>query len=194
MKLFSALYSRVMIWSRHPHAAWYLAGLSFAESSFFPIPPDVMLLPMSLAKPDKALRFALITTLFSVIGGIFGYIIGWGFFEMIHPLLIKFGYQAAYIEASHWFHEWGFWAVLVAGFTPIPYKVFTIAAGSLMMPIIPFIMASFIGRGGRFFLVAILMKVGGTKLENFLLKTIDRLAIGLIILIVLGIIIWQWYK
>ena len=115
MKLFSKLYEKVMTWSRHPHAERYLAGLSFAESSFFPIPPDVMLAPMSLAKTDKAFRFALITTLASVAGGIMGYGIGYWFIDIIQPLIGDGGrWEHAYTQTQEWFLEWGFWAIFVA--------------------------------------------------------------------------------
>lgn len=175
MKLFSGLYTRVMKWSRHRHASRYLAGLSFAESSFFPIPPDVMLAPMSMAKPDQAWRLAAITTVASVIGGIFGYLIGLFAFEMIEPLLHELGYYQKYLTAKSWFDEWGFWAIFIAGFSPIPYKVFTITAGVISMAVLPFVVASMIGRGARFFLVAGLMSWGGERMEKKLHQYIDLL-------------------
>ncbi|MBU6218064.1 MAG: YqaA family protein [Burkholderiales bacterium] len=175
MTLFSQLYSRVMQWSRHPRAPWFLGGMSFAESSFFPIPPDVMLAPMCLAKPQRAWWFATITTVTSVAGGLFGYWIGAYFFDLIRPWLEASRYWPAFELAQAWFVEWGFWAVFVAGFSPIPYKAFTIAAGVLGMPLIPFTIASFIGRGGRFYLVAGLMRWGGERMEEFLKSNIDRL-------------------
>ena len=174
MKLFSKLYDKVMTWSRHPHAERYLAGLSFAESSFFPIPPDVMLAPMSLAKTDKAFRFALITTLASVAGGAFGYAIGLWFLDVIQPLIGEGGrWEQSYSVTKEWFAEWGFWAIFVAGFSPIPYKVFTITAGAIGMLFVPFIVASAVGRGARFFLVASLMKWGGKEMELKLKQYID---------------------
>ena len=175
MKLFSGLYSRVMQWSRHRHASRYLAGLSFAESSFFPIPPDVMLAPMSMAKPEQAWRLATITTLASVIGGLFGYLIGWFAFEAIEPFLHEIGYHEKYLQAKSWFDEWGFWAIFVAGFSPIPYKIFTITAGVISMAFLPFVIASLIGRGARFFLVAGLMSWGGEKMEKKLHQYVDLL-------------------
>ncbi|MCK7471171.1 MAG: DedA family protein [Desulfomicrobium escambiense] len=131
MRLFSPLYRRAMTWSRHRHAPWYLGGLSFAESSFFPIPPDVMLAPMCLARPERAWQLAWLTTLASVAGGLAGYAIGYFAFDAIEPWLRESRYWAPYQLAVEWFHEWGFWAVFVAGFSPIPYKAFTIAAGVL---------------------------------------------------------------
>lgn len=152
-----------MRWSRHRHAPWYLGGVSFAESSFFPIPPDVMLAPMSLANPARAWRFALLTTLASVAGGLFGYAIGYFAFDALEPWLRESRYWDSYQLAVAWFGEWSFWVVFIAGFSPIPYKVFTIAAGALSMALLPFTLASLIRRGGRFFLVAGLMKWGGAS-------------------------------
>src|SRR5690606_22523107 len=103
----------------HRHAPWYLGGLSFAESSFFPIPPDVMLAPMSLAQPRKAMRFALIATLTSVAGGVFGYFVGMFALELIAPWIQRAGYWEYYQLAQRWFEQWGFWIVLIAGFSPI---------------------------------------------------------------------------
>ncbi len=174
MKLFSKLYEKVMNWSRHPHAERYLAGLSFAESSFFPIPPDVMLAPMSLAKTDKAFRFAFITTVASVLGGILGYGIGVWFLELIQPLISNGGrWEHSYLVTQEWFSEWGIWAVFIAGFSPIPYKIFTISAGAIGMLFLPFVIASAVGRGARFFLVASLMKWGGKEMELKLKLYID---------------------
>lgn len=175
MKLFQAMYIRVMRWSRHPKAPWYLGGISFAESSFFPIPPDVMLAPMCLAQPAKAYRFAALTTLMSVLGGIFGYFIGVWAFDAIEPRLMEWGYGEAYGSARAWFDQWGVLAIFVAGFSPIPYKIFTIAAGSLSMAFLPFVLASVVGRGARFFLVATMMAWGGAKAEAILHKYVDTL-------------------
>ncbi len=173
--LFSPLYRRVMHWARHRDAVWYLGVLSFAESSFFPIPPDVMLAPMALARPHLAWRLAALTTVTSVLGGVLGYAIGWLLFEAITPWLHQLHYWDAYLKARDWFDHWGFWAIFLAGFSPIPYKVFTIAAGTVSMALIPFVLASLIGRGLRFFLVAGLMRWGGATLEASLHTTIDRL-------------------
>lgn len=175
MRLFSALYDRVMRWSRHRHAERYLAVLSFSESSFFPVPPDVLLAPMALARPDRAWRFAAVTTVASVVGGVAGYAIGWLAIEAIEPLLVQFDYVDAYERAVLWFEEYGFWAVLVAGFSPIPYKIFTIAAGALAMFLPGFVLASFVGRGARFFIVAGLLKWGGERMERHLKRHVDTL-------------------
>lgn len=187
--VFSNLYRRVMTWSRHPRAVWILGGLSFAESSFFPIPPDVMLAPMSLAQPRRAVWFATVTTVTSVLGGLFGYWIGALAFDAIEPWLSQSHYWSAFQTAQAWFERWGFWAVLIAGFSPIPYKVFTIAAGVAGMPIIGFVLASLAGRGGRFYLVALLMGWGGARVEAMLETHVDRLgwaSVALVLLLVVS--------
>lgn len=191
MKLFSPFYRRAMAWSRHPRAPWYLGIMSFAESSFFPVPPDVMLAPMSLAQPHRAWQFALLTTLTSVAGGLFGYIIGYFAIEALLPWLQVSSYASAYATAVAWFGEWGFWAVFIAGFSPIPYKVFTIAAGALSMALLPFTLASFIGRGARFFLVAGLMKWGGARMEEALHRYVDRLGWATVAVLVLAVLAYQ---
>jgi len=175
MKIFSPLFERVLGWSRHPKAPWYLAALSFAESSFFPIPPDVMLAPMVVAKPESAWRLAFITTVSSVVGGIVGFLIGMFAIDLIEPLLIDWGYIDAYQLSQDWFLEWGFWAVLAAGFSPIPYKIFTIAAGAMAMPFAPFVLASIVGRASRFFIVAGLIHWGGSRVEDILRRYVDIL-------------------
>jgi len=181
-----------MQWARHRHAPWYLGGLSFAESSFFPIPPDVMLAPMSLAQPKRALQFAFITTLASVLGGIFGYLIGAWAFDLIEPLLRASRYWASYTQAVEWFEVWGFWAIFVAGFSPIPYKVFTIAGGAMSMALAPFIIASIIGRGARFFLVAGLMAWGGERMEAVLHKYVERLGWLTVAIMAIALIVYQY--
>lgn len=187
MKLFSWLYARVMQWSRHRHAPWYLGCMSFAESSFFPIPPDVMLAPMCLANPHKAWRLAWITTITSVLGGLFGYAIGVLAFDTIAPWLQEQPrYWSSYQTALEWFGTWGVLAVFVAGFSPIPYKVFTIAAGVLSMALVPFVLASILGRGARFFLVAGLMRWGGARMEAQLHVYVDRLGWATVGLVVVG--------
>jgi len=186
MNVFSKLMDLVLGWSRHPHAEWYLGGLSFAESSFFPIPPDVMLAPMVMAQPKKAWRLAGITTITSVLGGLAGFAIGVWFIDVIVPYLQEFGYYEKYQTAVEWFGNWGFWAVLIAGFSPIPYKVFTIAAGAMAMPLLPFALASAVGRASRFFLVASLLYWGGERFEKTLRKYVDILGWVTVALIVVA--------
>jgi membrane protein YqaA with SNARE-associated domain len=174
-----------MSWSRHPQADKYLAILSFAESSFFPVPPDVMLMPMSLAKPNMAMRYAWITTIFSLLGGLLGYAIGYFAFESLWPWLVELGYQAKIERVQHFFDVYGVWIVFAAGFSPIPYKLFTITAGAAQMALLPFIVASFFGRGLRFFLVAYLMKIGGEKYEARIRQSVDWMGWGVVGLILL---------
>jgi membrane protein YqaA with SNARE-associated domain len=194
MKVFSYFYDRVMAWSKKPNAPWYLGGLSFAESSFFPIPPDVMLAPMCLATPSKAWHFALLTTITSLLGGLLGYLIGAMAFDFITPYLqANSHYWDAFQKAEIWFKDWGVWAIFLAGFSPIPYKVFTIAAGALAMPLLPFTLASFVGRGARFFMVAGLMKWGGAKMEKNLKQYVDRIGWATIALIVIAIILSKFF-
>jgi membrane protein YqaA with SNARE-associated domain len=152
---------RVLGWASHPRAPWLLGVVSFAESSFFLVPPDVMLIPMALARPQRALHLAAWTTLTSVVGGLAGYAIGALALESIRPWLLDLGHAEAFEQARAWFTAHGFIAILVAGFSPIPYKVFCLAAGSMGMSIPLFVIASFIGRGSRFFLFAALMAWGG---------------------------------
>ena len=189
MSLFGSLYEKVLSWSRHRHAPYYLGGLSFAESSFFPIPPDVMLAPMSLARPDRAMWYAFLTTMTSVAGGVAGYLIGMFAIELIEPLIIEWGYNDAYLAAQQWFSEWGFWAIFLAGFSPIPYKIFTITAGAIAMAFAPFLLASFIGRGARFFLVAWLMSWGGEAMEHRLRQYVDLIGWGLVVIVGVAIVI-----
>jgi membrane protein YqaA with SNARE-associated domain len=189
MQFFSKIYHQIIQWAKHPHAPLYLAGLSFAESSIFPIPPDFMLAPMALAKPIKAWQYAFIATTCSTLGGILGYVLGMFFFKLIYPLLIKFGCAATYQQVEHWFLVWDFWIIFLAGFTPIPYKIFTIAAGAVSMPLMPFVIASLIGRGGRFFLVAALIRLRPSQMEAFIYQYIDRagwLLLATICLVYLG--------
>jgi len=189
--MFKKLYNRVLTWAEHPKAQIYLFILSFSESSFFPIPPDVMLAPMCLAKPKKGFYFALITTLGSVLGGIFGYLIGWFAFDLIEPIIESLNYQDKLEMVQVWFNEWGFWAIFIAGFSPIPYKLFTISAGLMQMLFLPFLLASIIGRGARFFLVAFLITFGGDAIRNTLNKRIEWIGWGMTGLI---IVLLLYYK
>ena len=188
MRLFGPLYDRVLKWAAHPKARWYLGGLSFAESSFFPVPPDVMLAPMTLARPVDAWRLATLTTVTSVAGGVLGYLIGYFALDLIEPWLHSAGYWEGYLRARDWFQTWGFWAVLAAGFSPIPYKLFTIAAGALGMFLPVFVLASLFGRGGRFFLVAGLIRWGGAPMEAQLRRHVEFLGWLLV-----GLLLIAWF-
>lgn len=187
MRIFGPLYDRVLEWSRHRFAERYLAALSFAESSFFPIPVDVMLAPMCLADRPKAWRYATVATVFSVLGGIAGYAIGMGFFEAIEPWLSTSHYWDAYQTSRTWFDEYGIWVIFIAGFSPIPYKVFTIAAGVAALNLPGFFLASLIGRGARFFLVSGLVVLGGEKLDATLRKYVEGIGWAVAVLVAVGI-------
>ena len=191
MHKFLELYEYVLKLANHAKAKYYLFFLSVAESSFFPIPPDVMLLPMCLSNPKKAWKFALITTVGSVLGGIIGYLIGVYAFGFIEPYLYDWGYMSAYERAVIWFEEWGFWAIFIAGFSPIPYKVFTIAGGALLMPILPFILASIIGRGARFYLVALFVIMFGKQADDLIRKHMGKLVWGMVLLIIFFLLIFK---
>ncbi len=182
MKLFEPIYERVLRWSRHRHAERYLGAMSFAESSFFPIPVDVMLAPMVLAARDRWVRLATIATLFSVLGGLAGYGIGYGLFDIIEPWLRESHYWDAYQTSRNWFDEYGVLVVFVAGFSPIPYKVFTIAAGVAVLNLPGFLIASLIGRAGRFFLVAGLVRAGGQSFEDGLSKHVERVGWAVVVI------------
>ena len=184
MRLFSPLYARAMRWARHRHAPAYLGTMSFAESSFFPVPPDVMLAPMCLARPDRAWRFALLTTLTSVAGGLAGYAIGYYAFEAVAPWLQTTKYWASYQTAVQWFNDYGFWAVFIAGFSPIPYKVFTILSGLMQMQLVPFLIASVIGRSLRFFLVGALIFAFGKPVRSFIDRYFNLVALLFFVLLI----------
>ena len=189
MKIFSRLYELVLTWAAHPRATRYLAALSFAESSFFPIPPDVMLAPMVLAQRQRAWMLAAVTTLWSVLGGIAGYLIGMFLFNVVATPVINF-YEAevAFEVVRAKFQAHGVWIVFLAGFTPIPYKLFTISAGLASMSLLPFVAASLVGRGARFFLVAGLIYAGGERFESQLRRYADAIGWTVLILAVLALL------
>src|SRR5947209_7594303 len=160
--MLARLYARVMALAASRNAAWWLALIAFAESSFFPIPPDALLIPMALARPRAAWRFAAICTAASVAGGVLGYLIGLAVFDQVaRPILDLYGYGAAYAAFQAKFGEYGLWIILIKGLTPIPYKIVTIAAGAARFDIWVFMMASVLTRGARFFLVATLLHFFG---------------------------------
>ena len=187
MKLFAPLYDRALVWAAHRRAPVFLAGLSFAESTFFPVPPDVMLAPMVLSQPKKGWFYATLCTAASVFGGLFGYLIGVYAFAWIEPHLHNLGYWEAFASAQGYFDRWGFWFILIAGFSPIPYKVFTITAGVIGMPLLPFVAGSVAGRGGRFFIVAGLIILGGERMAGSLRKYIEWLG-WIVVLVIMAAI------
>lgn len=192
MKLFGPIYEKVVEWARHRHAERYLAGVSFAESSFFPIPVDVMLAPMVFAARDKAWRLAAITTVMSVLGGLFGYLIGVFLFDSWgQQMLDYFHAHDSFNEVQELYLRHGMLIILLAGFTPIPYKVFTIASGVVGVAVLPFVLMSLLGRGGRFFLVAGLIKLGGERLESVIVERVEQLGWIVLSAVVVGFAVYK---
>jgi len=181
MKIFESLYDKVLAWSGHRFAERYLAFISFIESSFFPIPTAFMLAPMVLAKPERAWWLATLATLTSVAGGIFGYMIGYFLFDQIGAQIISFlGKEALFAEVKQRFIDDGVWIVLLAGVTPLPYKLCTISSGLLGLAIVPFTIASLSGRAAQFFIIATVLKWGGPQIEKHLRKWMEILGWALI--------------
>jgi membrane protein YqaA with SNARE-associated domain len=152
-------YDSVIGLAARPDAAWWLFGIAFAEASFFPVPPDALLVPMALAQPRRAFRFAAICTAGSVLGGLLGYAIGFYLLDRLAAPIIQFYHeQAAFAGFQHKFAQYGVWVILIKGLTPIPYKIVTIAAGAAAFNLPLFIGASLVTRGARFFLLAVLLR------------------------------------
>lgn len=165
------LYDWVLSWAETRYGPVALFLIAFAESSFFPIPPDVLLIPLVIGNRKKSFRFALICTVGSVLGGLAGYAIGLWVMEAVGNRIIEFYHAQKYLEqVMAWYAEYNYWIVFIAAFTPIPYKVFTIASGVFGMSIVPFMLVSAVGRGGRFFLVSTLLYWFGPPIK----RTIDR--------------------
>ncbi len=178
-----ALYDWTMAQATHPRALWILAFVAFVESSIFPIPPDVLMIPMILARPTQAWLIALVALVASVAGGIFGYVIGAFAFDQIGaPMLQAMGKGAAMEAFNTRFNDFGFWPVLIAGITPFPYKVITIMSGWTGLPLGTFIVTSIIARGVRFFLIAALLYKFGAPVRDFIER---RLGLVFIIFVVL---------
>lgn len=173
------LYNWTMSFAARPNARWALAGVSFAESSFFPIPPDVLLIPMVLANRRKAWEIAAICTIASVVGGVFGYAIGAFLYDTVGVWVVNLYNLQDKIETfRRYYAEWGVWIIVLAGFTPIPYKVFTIASGLAAYDFGLFVLLSAIGRGGRFFLVAGLLYYFGEPIRSFIERRLEMITIG----------------
>ena len=168
-------------------------GLSFAESSFFPIPPDVLLIALAIAIPSKALRYALICSAGSVLGGCFGYLIGWQFMASIGERIIAFyGLSHKYQYIQELYVKYDAWAIGIAGFTPIPYKVFTISAGAFKINFSVFLLTSLISRSARFFLVGGLIYIFGAKIQAFIDRYFNMLAVAFTILLVAGFVVIKY--
>ncbi|OOF86453.1 YqaA family protein [Rodentibacter ratti] len=184
MNIFGAMYDKTMEWSKHRFAAFWLSFVSFIEAIFFPIPPDVMLIPMSMSKPKSAVKFALYTAVASALGGMVGYAIGYFATDWVQGIVQQWGYGDHWATAIQWFEQWGVLVVFVAGFSPIPYKVFTICAGVMQMAFLPFVLTAFISRAARFLLVAKLAAWGGEKFAAKLRKSIEIIGWSVVVLAV----------
>lgn len=184
------LYDWVLGWAHRPHGAWALFILAFAESSFFPIPPDVLLIALAISIPARAFRFAVIASLGSVIGGIAGYAIGLYFMEAIgYNIIHIYGLAEKYDYLQTLYRDYDAWAVGIAGFTPIPYKAFTITAGAFEINFWVFIAASFVSRSARFFIVAALIYRFGEPIRDFIEKYFNILTLVFVALIIGGFVI-----
>ncbi len=173
--------------AKSKHAERVLFGVAFAESSFFPLPPDIILMAMVLSSREKWLRYFAICLAGSVLGGIAGYGIGYGVWEVVHPWFFKYIFsEATFEKVRNLYVQYDFWAVFAAGFTPIPYKVFTIAAGVASLDVPRFILASIVGRGGRFILVAFLLHRFGAPIRTFIEKYFNYVTIAFAILLIGG--------
>jgi len=187
------LYDWVLHWAETPYAVPALFLLAFAESSFFPIPPDVLLIALAVSIPRKSFLYALICTTGSVVGGMLGYGIGLFAYDTIGVQIVEFYHgQAVMAKIQFWYDTYGFWGILVAAITPIPYKVFTIASGVFHFNFLTFVGASIIGRGFRFFFVGGLIFLFGASIRTFIEKYFDILAILFTILLILGFVVLKF--
>ncbi|MBR5598593.1 MAG: DedA family protein [Alphaproteobacteria bacterium] len=181
------VYDKTLELASRPNALTWLFAISFVESSFFPIPPDIMIIPMVLACPLKAYKIASIATIASVLGGWFGYGIGvFGFEVIAKPLLEFYGYMDNFHKFENYYHQYGAWIVFGAGITPFPYKIITIASGVVRLDLIIFTIASVIARGIRFYLIAWLLKRYGAPMKDFIEKNLNLLSIIFLLLLIGG--------
>jgi membrane protein YqaA with SNARE-associated domain len=183
------LYNWCVAAAGKPYATWLLGTVSFVESSFFPVPPDAMLIPMGLARPDRAFYYATVCTLTSVAGGLLGYLIGAVFYDSVGLWLIQhYGYGAKVEAFREAYREWGAWIILLKGMTPIPYKIVTITSGLAAYPIIPFVLLSIVSRGMRFYLVAFLIHRYGDRARVIIEKRLEFWVTLAGVVVVAGII------
>ncbi|GAA0715038.1 YqaA family protein [Dokdonella soli] len=191
MKLFRPLYEHALRWAAHPQAAWYLALLSFVEAIIFPVAPEIMLAPMVLAKPQRWARFATISLAGSLLGALVGYALGHYAFDALRPLFADLGWLpridalVEQLKQDVALHPWtAFWTLVLAGFTPVPLKIFTWASGIVGIPLPAFVASMFVGRGKRVFLLAGLIRLGGKRAEEALHRWIEWIGWALVALIV----------
>lgn len=190
MKPLRGLYDWTMEKAAHPHAQGWLAFFCFIEASFFPIPPHPLLGLMCLAEPAKALRFGIIATLSSVAGGLFGYFIGWGLYDLVGQWLLGvLGLTESFAQAACYLKQYDWEAIVIAGATPIPFKLMTITAGFISMNLVTFTLASLAGRGMIFFTVGLLFRIFGAPIKAFIDKYLGMVTTAFVLLVVGGILV-----
>lgn len=193
-QLVRRVYDEVISLSSRKNALFWLAVISFVESSFFPIPPDIMLIPMILATPKQAWKIAGVCTVSSVIGAYLGYIIGFYFFQLIaEPILNFYHFMDRFNTFKNLYNEYGAWIVFGAGITPFPYKIITIASGVVHLNLAIFTIASIIARGLRFFLIAWLLKTYGGAMKNFIEKNLGWLSVLFLVLLIGGFALFKLF-
>jgi membrane protein YqaA with SNARE-associated domain len=194
VQLFRPWYERALAWARHPRAPAILGGLSFVEAFVFPIPPEVMLAPMTLAQPRCGLWFATISLACSLVGCFVGYALGYYALELIEPLIGRIGYGPRFAEVKAVAGEHGFWFLLIGGFAPIPFKLLTIAAGAVQMPLLPFFFGALIGRGKRVYILAGAIMLAGERAERWIHRYIEPIGwVALALLAALLVALWLWH-
>lgn len=186
------MYDWVLHWADTPYGAWALFILAFCESSFFPIPPDVLLIALAVGVPTRAFRFALICSVGSLIGGCFGYLIGWQFMDVVGmPIIDLYGLQDKFEQVRLGYEKYNAWIVFTAGFTPIPYKLITITAGAFKVNFPVFFLASAVSRAARFYLVSWLIYKFGPQIRDFIDRYFNVLAISFTVLLIGGFAVFK---
>jgi membrane protein YqaA with SNARE-associated domain len=189
VKVFAPLFERAIAWAADPRAPWLLAFLSFIEAIFFPVMPEVMLAPMCIAQPKRGFWFATISLAGSVLGMFVGYSIGHFAIDAVMPWIDKLGYGSEFEAIKQQAADHGFWLLLIAGFTPVPFKIFTLASGAVGMPLLPFFLGGAIGRGKRVYLVAGAIRLGGERAAKALHKYIEPIGWAALLLLA-GLVAW----
>lgn len=192
--MFKRFYQFILSKAQHPQALWIMGAISFAESSFFPVPPDILLIPMCIAQPRKAWRYALVCTLASVVGGIFGYFIGYTFFDFIGLKIVQwYGLTERFHQLQYQFAQHAFTIIALKGLTPIPYKLVTIGSGIASVPMMTFLSASIITRGVRFFILSGLTSYFGPHIHKILEKHMMWFMIGTCLVLGLGMYVLRFF-
>ena len=201
MKLFKPLYERALRWAAHPKAERYLGFLSFVEAIIFPVAPEIMLAPMVLAKPQRWFRYATISLACSLLGALVGYALGHYAFDSLRPLFAHIGWldkldaEVATLRAEVAAHPWNAFLMLVlAGFVPVPLKIFTWASGIVGMPMLPFLAGMLVGRGKRVYLLAGLIRLGGARAEAALHRWIEWIGWAVVVLVVAAIVYFKFFR